>query len=212
MKRGLNEFLNGKSGWTADGWCDDFPEQLELFDKIFSENKFQNILEVGFNAGHSAEYFLTYGTEFDVYSFDLGEYSACPLGKEYIDKTFPGRHHLILGDSRKTLPEFVRNTELKFDFIFIDGGHQYWVAKSDIWYCRSLAHEKTILVMDDVRYDTRYQRRHTIGATRAWSESINGGYVEESGNDFGMNHRNKPTRGFAWGKYNFETCTKPYLR
>ena len=64
-----------------------------------------NILEIGFNAGHSAELWLSVKPNIKVTSFDIGTHSYLTLGKDFIDRKFPGRHTLILGDSRETLPK-----------------------------------------------------------------------------------------------------------
>ena len=75
-------------------------------------------MEIGFNAGHSAELFLKY-TSAHVTSFDLGDHPYVTHAKEYIDAYYPGRHSLILGDSTVTVPKCIG----KYDIIFIDGGH-----------------------------------------------------------------------------------------
>jgi hypothetical protein len=44
---------------------------------------------------------------------------------------FPGRHELITGDSRETVPAFADEYPTRaFDLIYIDGGHDYEIAKA----------------------------------------------------------------------------------
>ena len=53
-------------------------------------------------------------------------------GKEFIDKNYPDRHTLIIGNSLNTVPEYFKKENKKFDLIFIDGGHDYDIAKYDL--------------------------------------------------------------------------------
>ncbi len=53
------------------------------------------------------------------------------------------------GDSTITIPKFIKDTNEKFDLIYVDGAHTYNVCKSDIENCKKLAHPKTILWIDD---------------------------------------------------------------
>ena len=107
-------------------------------------------MEIGFNAGHSAELFLKY-TSAHVTSFDLGDpYVA--HAKEYIDAYYPGRHSLILGDSTVT----VTNCIGKYDVIFIDGGHDYDIALADLQNAKRLARKNTIVIMGSSVYGRSY--------------------------------------------------------
>jgi predicted O-methyltransferase YrrM len=107
-------------------------------------------MEIGFNAGHSAEIFLQNNKDLILTSFDLGIHNYVNTAKEYIDITYPNRHTLILGDSTKTIPIYLENNkDTKFDIIFIDGGHEYEIAKADMENCFHLAHKDTIIVLDD---------------------------------------------------------------
>ncbi|MDN3507845.1 MAG: class I SAM-dependent methyltransferase, partial [Simkaniaceae bacterium] len=93
-------------------------------------------------------------------------------GKKYIDQNFPGRHTLIQGNSNLTVPKFTtKHPNKTFDLIFIDGGHTYQCAKSDILNMQALAHKDTIVVIDDVSYQSVMQ---------AWEEAIQSGIVKET--------------------------------
>jgi predicted O-methyltransferase YrrM len=109
------------------------------------------VVEVGFNAGVSTENFLFARPDVLVVSFDIGVHTCVSIGKSYIDGTYPGRHELILGDSRYTISKY-RNSHpnRKFDLIFLDGGHSYEEAFSDIVNMRFMAGEDALVVMDDL--------------------------------------------------------------
>lgn len=136
-----------------------------------------DVMEIGFNAGHSSYLFLSSRPDVRVVSFDLGDHDYVGLAKGLIDRRFPGRHELVLGDSRTTVPAFAReHPDRRFDLAFIDGGHDYEVAKADIANCRALATPKTIVLMDDLDPSKSYG----VGPVRAWTEAIADGMVEQT--------------------------------
>jgi predicted O-methyltransferase YrrM len=153
--------------------------------------------EIGFNVGFSSYAFLTAHPETRIVSFDLAEHAWTKAAKELIDERFPGRHTLVYGDSRETVPEFKqRNPAVSFDLVFIDGGHDYEVAKADILNMRSLCEEKTVVIMDDLVPS----RPWGVGPTQAWTEAIQDGVVcqdELFKNGIGMR------RSWAVGRYLF---------
>lgn len=134
----------------------------------------KKIAEIGFNAGKSSYVFLAAKPDTTVVSFDLGEYDYVQLAKEIIDTEFPGEHELIIGDSTVTVPAYHKaHPELKFDLIFIDGGHSYEVAKADIENMKKFAHKDTILVTDDLTPWLPWG----VGPTHAWTEALDEGLV-----------------------------------
>ena len=99
-------------------------------------------------------------------SFDLGEHNYVTHAKEYINNTYPNRHRLIIGDSRITLPIYLKNNkDTKFDIIFIDGGHDYNIAKTDMENCFHLAHKDTIVILDDTMFTKGWAAGWNIGPT-----------------------------------------------
>jgi FkbM family methyltransferase len=182
----------------------------------------KSIMEIGFNAGHSALIFLA-NTPPDtkVVSFDLGEYAYVFAAKRYIDSVFPGRHTLVTGDSTMTIPKYeeqvahrmkdpVTAPPMRFDFIFIDGGHQNDIPMKDILNSQRLARDdRTIVAIDDISRDPSRQVHYTIQPTNAWSQMVNTGVIREHGyDDYFTNNNNDascPTdckaRGMAWGEY-----------
>lgn len=109
------------------------------------------IADVGFNAGISSEIFLKSREDIYVYSFDIMEHEYSKYGKEYIDVKYPFRHLLIQGDTTSSVINFYNvSKDLKFDLVFIDGGHSYDVAYKDIYNFSKFATKNTILIIDDL--------------------------------------------------------------
>ena len=143
------------------------PQQVDLIQ--LSKQPGMRILEIGFNAGHSAEIFLKNNPTATITSLDIGYHNYVLAAKEFIDLTYPGRHTLIIGDSRNSVLQY---EGAKFDLIFIDGGHAYEIAQADLKNCFRLAHEDTIIAMDDTMMTKEWEVGHTIGPTRTWLEHI----------------------------------------
>ncbi len=181
----------------------------------------KSIMEIGFNAGHSALLFLAITPpETKVVSFDVGEYAYVFAAKRYIDSVFPGRHTLVTGDSTTTVPKYEEQVAhrmknpltappLSFDFIFIDGGHQNDIPMKDILNSQRLAAgSHTIVAIDDICRNQDRQQHYTIEPSKAWNQMISAGVVEEIGFDDYCEMLNCDivdqgcrTRGMAWGRY-----------
>jgi predicted O-methyltransferase YrrM len=121
-----------------------------FIDYLIANPKIKNILEIGFNTGVSSAYFLSARDDIHVISVDIGIHKYVNDCKRLIDKQFPGRHSLIIGDSKKIIPEFVKlGADMKVDLIFIDGDHVEPTPLIDARNCLALADKETVLVMDD---------------------------------------------------------------
>ena len=192
----ITSFLNSRGFHNFEGYSQQNPQQVE--DLINLTNKPNiNVMEIGFNAGHSAEVFLHNNKDLILTSFDLGRHNYVTTAKEYIDNTYPDRHTLILGDSRTTIPIYINNNkETKFDIIFIDGGHDYDIAKADMENCFHLAHKDTIVILDDTIFTKGWEQSWTIGPTRTWLEHLEQNkIIELTRKDYFSG------RGMSWGKY-----------
>ena len=192
----LASFLNNSGLNMVEGYSQQIPEQVE--DLLNLTNKPNiNIMEIGFNGGHSAEVFLQNNKDLTLTSFDLGVHNYVIPAKKYIDANYPNRHTLILGDSRKTIPNYLeKNKDIKFDIIFIDGGHDYEIANEDMKNCFHLAHKDTIVILDDTIFIKELNREWNIGPTRTWLEYLHQNKIIE------LNRKHySPGRGMTWGKY-----------
>lgn len=188
-EKGFNNFENG-SGQLPQ-------QQIDLI-KLVNTGSVKTIMEIGFNAGHSAEALLSAKPDTTLVSFDIATHAYIDAAKEFIDMKFPGRHTLIKGDSLHAIPKFISEyPATKFDLIFIDGCHDFRYAMADLVNCRSLAHKDTIIVLDDTSYRLQIGQWNE-GPTLAWTlMTINNVITTISSAEYA------PGRGMSWGKYNF---------
>lgn len=158
------------------------PELSYLFEKSSSLPRQARICEVGMNTGMSTMALLLGSPTATVTSYDIGEWSCVRPAKDYLDRKFPGRHTLVLGDTKKTLwtPEPMG----LWDLTFIDGGHDFETAWADI--C-SLCTISRHLIIDDIQmpgvkkaYDQAIEKQmicpisehgdsDVIGSERRWA-------------------------------------------
>ena len=185
---------------VGEGNIGDVPQENEFLTKAAMCKPGARVCEIGFNAGHSA-YTCLQGSSATVLSFDIGHHIYTGVAKRFIDNTFPGRHTLIIGDSRITVPAYIDLLQKvdRFDVIFIDGGHTYECASSDIRNCRSLAGPRTILIIDDVERRPGMVKGWNTGVNDAWDDAVKTGICREQRYVTG----DKPGRGFVVGTYVF---------
>jgi predicted O-methyltransferase YrrM len=195
----ITDFLNSRGFHDFEGYSQQVPQQVDDLIKLTDKPNI-SVMEIGFNAGHSAEIFLKNNKDLTLTSFDLGTHNYVTTAKEYIDATYPNRHKLILGDSRTTIPSYLENNkDTKFDIIFIDGGHEYKIAKADLENCFHFAHEDTIVILDDTIFTEGWEQGWTIGPTRTWTEHLQENKIIE------LNRKDySHGRGMSWGKYIFK--------
>ncbi len=195
----LTDYLMERRITVIEGNISQVPYQQEELKRLSKDVK--TAMEIGFNAGHSAEIMLENNPDLNLISFDLGAHPYSLVAKEYIDMKYPGRHTLIIGDSRISIPKFIRDFPgKKFDLLFIDGGHEYEIAKADLENCGHLADKDSIFILDDTVINpdnTMYD--YNVGPTRALRE-LNEKKVlcEVKCIDF------RPGRGMSVGRYNLD--------
>jgi len=131
----------------------------------------------GFNAGHSSFNFLTARRDVTVHSFDVGRHRYVPPIASFLQRKFPGRLNVELGDSRLTLPRYFDRPAspsipaVTCDLMLVDGGHDLDVALSDIRnFARVASRPRNVIIVDDV--NSRKVRT-------AWKVALRSGIVQQ---------------------------------
>ena len=126
----------------------------------------------GFNAGHSSFNYLTARRDIHVHSFDIGSHAYTRLMISYLQRKFPGRLNVTLGDSRTTLLQYLQSTTpLICDMILVDGGHSVEVALADISNFALLASQPhNVMIVDDTILPA---------IVTAWKIALRSGIVQE---------------------------------
>ncbi len=91
------------------------PQLVTKRENIFSVGELakSRILEIGFNAGHSASLLLLASekTNASLTIVDIGEHAYMKPCYDHLSATFPDRTRLFIGDSRDKLAELVARGE-----------------------------------------------------------------------------------------------------
>lgn len=150
------------------------PIEAESLRELAAAAGATRIAEIGFNVGFSALAFLESSAAASVVSFEVDERRAVLLAKEFLDERYPGRHALVFGDSRDTLPRYADEHPHAFDLVFVDGGHTHEIAASDIRHACRLARPRGLVVVDDVIPWFPWG----AGPFEAWNEAVAAGLLE----------------------------------
>jgi hypothetical protein len=158
---------NGKFSFGSKG-MDCWP----IVNYVANHIQPKNILEIGFNAGHSASMWLT-KTSANITSVDI-KFGIChQLGSELLKKKFPDRFNFIHCDSTKVYDQIKDNY---YDLIIVDGGHGKDVCLSDCNLALKLGAKymlvDDIIVMKDVRDgvdDFIQSNKTTIKFIKKWN-------------------------------------------
>ena len=145
--------------------------EATYLEDLARKSEATRIAEIGFNIGFSSIAFLESSPRTSVVSFELDRRPAVELAKGFVDARYPGRHELIIGDSRQTVPRHERGD---FDLVFVDGGHEYEIAAADLANAARLARPGGLVVVDDLVPWHPWG----VGPYRAWQEALADGLIE----------------------------------
>jgi predicted O-methyltransferase YrrM len=149
-------------------------EEATYLQHLAQKSGSVTIAEIGFNIGFSSIAFLESTPEATVVSFELDRRAAVEFAKDFVDERYPGRHELVIGDSRKTVAEYADDEGGRFDLVFVDGGHEYEIAVADIGNARRLAKPNGLIVVDDLIPWFPWG----AGPYQAWREAVANGLID----------------------------------
>lgn len=198
MTTTLNDFLIRRGFTCLEGYSQQVDKQVIDLINLVNNDDIQNVMEIGFNAGHSAEIFLKFNKKIHLTSFDINVHEYVKHGVEYIQNNYKDRHIIVYGDSNISVPQYIKdNPGKKFDLIFIDGGHDYDIVNKDMENCLQLCHENTIIVMDDTIFIKGWEADYTLGPSKVWKEYLERNeIIQIESKNYYMG------RGMSWGKIN----------
>ena len=185
----LDQYLQEQKAVVTEGHIsvDDCGKEEFFTDLLHRESWVKTISEIGFNAGHSSVTFLDGNPTCTVVSFDIMVHPYAKIGKRFVDASYPNRHTLVEGDSLKSVPAFYQaHPSMRFDLIFIDGGHDFSTAYGDLVNMRRLATSETLVVVDDINY---------LSVAAAWDRCVARGIVRE------VQRASKGNRVWVVGRY-----------
>lgn len=151
-----NSYLEGNCFYhhtTLNEYPELYTKQLNLF--WCGKQAFENICEIGFNAGHSAMLLLLgrNNTPLNFTVFDIGHHPYVKPCFEYIKSKFSYvNFEYVEGDSTITMPVWINNhSELmyKYDVVHVDGGHSEHCILNDMKNAELLVKKNGILIIDD---------------------------------------------------------------
>jgi len=118
--------------------------------RLFSQNK-KRVLEIGFNAGHSAVLFLESNPELELTCVDIGLHKYVQPCYEHIRKHFGDRIKLIVSSSSELMS---LGLPLKsFDGIHVDGTHDHpWCLRDTISCLRFMTDEAQLIIDDSENF------------------------------------------------------------
>lgn len=124
-----------------------FPKHLNIMQVSKTGN---NIVEIGFNAGHSALLMLAANKNAHIHAFDICYHPYTKPCIEYLNSQYNNRITLHEGNSHITLKDFVdTNPSYKFDVLHVDGNHEYCHTNIDFFLSKRMSRPGAYCIYDD---------------------------------------------------------------
>jgi len=180
--RDLDKFLRDGKVWSPEGNIGHDRGRGQVIASILATTPAVHLGQTGLCAGHSAACLLDACPTAVLVSFERKEDALAKRACLYLDQQFPERHMVVYGDSQVTLPEFVEQRkplERIFDAVFVDGGHSFRCAKSDLDTFRRCSRPGATVILDD--FARKPVQAWTVGPTKAWKKMVADGLIQQKG-------------------------------
>jgi hypothetical protein len=121
-------------------------KEIEAFwREVKTLTGFKNLMEIGFNAGHSSAFILSLFDDVKVDSYDICWHPYTKPNSLKVKKKFSNRFDFFETDSTKIKPSEVSE---KYDILFVDGNHKLDYVENDF----QIAYKAKIpyMVVDDL--------------------------------------------------------------
>lgn len=176
-------------------------KELEELINILKSRKNDNILEIGVEYGGTTVEFCKIFK--NVYSIDITEYGTWDVIKEH----FPNWKYFIGDSNSEDIYNKIRNLNIKFDAIFIDGDHTYENVKNDYELYKEFVSDDGIIIFHDI-IDGAINRSCNAWVYKLWEEIKNDYHYTEliydngtqrliNFNDYNYNTNNNNLRGIG---------------
>ena len=139
-----------------DGHAGLFPAQKALYIFLSHQPWVRQVCEIGFNAGHSALFWLIGSNKTKLVSFDIAAYEYTKPMSDYLKALFPDRFETFWGDSKIAVPLFWQQKKMSNDnsfccgIIAIDGLHTLELVMADLKNMRKVANsQQHLVILDD---------------------------------------------------------------
>jgi len=107
-----------------------------------------NVVEIGFNAGHSAMLMLSANPNLQLTSIDLGNHKYTIPCFDYLNQKFGNRNKLVVSDSSQAFP-LLNPQDRQATLFIIDGGHSLNMAETDLFNCIQFGRKGSVILFDD---------------------------------------------------------------
>jgi len=162
------ELLNGMITTSGEGNISWFGNRQEKLVELIREIKPENIMELGFNMGHSALLIcktimdlknndpIYFSKKIQFYVFDICEHNTVKHNLQVLWETYKDHitFTLVEGNSLESIPNFFKQNNIKFDFIEIDGCHTYNCVRNDVMNSWNNLSSRGVMYIDDYRSTT----------------------------------------------------------
>ena len=171
----LKKVNEATAGGGVEGFSGQSLSQVVFYLLLARQSWVRQVCEIGFNAGHSALYWLAASHKTNLLSFDIGVHAYSKVMADYMRSAYPGRFQIVWGNSNESVPKFAKEAHnsglmITCDLIIVDGGHDYEEAIADLRNMRAFARSpRHLLVIDD----TPCMASWCVGPGKAWQAMRN---------------------------------------